>query len=258
MGYNYYRNMRKHQISGTFERSEIFNWKSNTWYIIKPKDRYLFIYRNIVRLCLKKHLRLFSWLKSSAIGLALCFSLLVSSYAQAPKFHMVLYYVGQMVLDPGVSINDITDHQEYVQFKGVAPSQMSAYLLAKNLLKSRLQQEFKFTDIVPFWDKGKFTFILTKDLLNRPKETFVQIEQPSKREILKGLILLSGSCSREGAEVVVSGDLIGRTTCKTNKWQISFPPFSNKKLPIIGIRVTQLMVNQKIVADHRSFNLSRP
>jgi hypothetical protein len=75
--------------------------------------------------------------------------------------------VGQMILDPGMSINGITDHSDYIKFKGQSQNQLQAYKLAEKLLHSNMQKEFKFEDVVPFWNNksNTFTFILKKSVV---------------------------------------------------------------------------------------------
>lgn len=182
--------------------------------------------------------------------------LFLNSVSGSSKFSSIFYYVGQMILDPGVSINEISDGGEFIIFKGEAPNQSSAYLLAEKLFSSKMQQEFNFTDIVPFWEKNKFTFYLKKSELEKTDGDAVVITSPPSRDTSSEKFYLAGTCSNKIDNVRISGDLIGETKCIEGKWNIQFPSYKGN-LNLIGVRAYQRLVNQKILMDVRSFIISK-
>jgi len=161
-----------------------------------------------------------SFLKILGIKISLFIFLLVGpTYATSePPFSMIMYYVGQMILDPGISINQITDHSAYIKLKGQARNKVQAYLLAEKLLHSSMQKEFKFEDVVPFWNNksNTFTFILKKSVLLKNNSP-VTIESPLPRAQLKGAVQLYGVCDKESKNVIISGDCTGVTDYKNGK-----------------------------------------
>jgi hypothetical protein len=172
-----------------------------------------------------------------------------------PKFANVFYYVGQMTFDPGVSINEISDGEDFIIFKGQAPNKVSAYLLAEKLYTSRMQQEFKFSDIVPFWEKQGFTFILKKQK-TKNEQLPLEIKSPLTRNSLNDNFSLEGSCAKEGAEINLSGDFQGKTTCKKGSWVIDLSA-KDIKLPLVGVKVSQGLRGQ-LSEDFRSFLIRKP
>ena len=170
-----------------------------------------------------------------------------------PPFSMIMYYVGQMILDPGISINQITDHSEYIKLKGQARNKLQAYLLAEKLLHSNMQKEFKFEDVVPFWNNksNTFTFILKKSVVLK-NNTSITIESPLPRAQLKGVVKLYGVCHTESKNVIISGDFTGKTECTNGRWLINFTERSKRNLPILGIKIYQKTIKQKFKKDFRS------
>lgn len=193
---------------------------------------------------------LFLW-----ISLFLFFSLHSLRASTNPKFSMMMYYVGLMMLDQGVSINEITDQDEYIVMKGVAPDQRTAYLLAEKLFKSRMQREFHFEDIVPFWKKNEFTFILKKPKAKN-QQLNIEINSPLTRAALDEKFSLEGSCSKEGSELTVSGDFQGKTICKKGLWTIELSA-QNISFPIVGVKVSQGLRGYEN-HDYRSFLIRKP
>jgi len=187
------------------------------------------------------------------IGLISLFSL--NLIWASSKFANVFYYVGQMTFDPGVSINEISDGVDFIIFKGKAASKVSAYLLAEKLYSSRMQQEFKFSDIVPFWEKNGFTFILKKPKQEN-EQLSIEIKTPPVRKSLKSNFALEGTCTKEGAEVNLSGDFQGKTICKKGSWSFELSA-KDIKLPIVGVKVSQGLLGQQN-EDYRSFIIRRP
>ncbi len=170
-----------------------------------------------------------------------------------PPFSMMMYYVGQMILDPGINIKQITDHTEYIKLKGQARNKLQAYLLAEKLLYSNMQKEFKFEDVVPFWNnKSKtFTFILKKSA-DLKSNTSITIESPLPRAQLKGAVQLYGVCDKESKNVIISGDFTGKTECTNGRWLINFTERTKSNLPILGIKIFQKTIKQKFKKDFRS------
>ena len=171
-----------------------------------------------------------------------------------PPFSMIIYYVGQMILDPGISIKGITDHSDYIKFKGHSQNQLQAYLLAEKLLSSNMQKEFKFEDIVPFWnEKNKsFIFILKKSDGFQSKNSLT-IESPLPRANVNGSLQFSGGCSSDSEDILISGDFSGKTKCKDHRWKIQFPKVTGNRLPLLGIKVMQKNNKQKYLKNFRSF-----
>ena len=166
-----------------------------------------------------------------------------------------MYYIGQMVLDQGVSINEVLNQENYIILRGVAPDQRTAYLLAEKLFHSRMQKEFNFKDIVPFWKKNQFTFILKKPT-DKNKQNNIEIKSPMVRGHLEEKFLLEGICSQEGVEIIFSGDFQGKTICKRGSWAVEL---STQKidLPILGVEVSQGFGGQ-VSKDYRSFLKRKP
>ena len=164
----------------------------------------------------------------------------------------LMFYIGQMDLDPGVNFTEMTDHGEYIQLRGTAPSQLQAYRLAEKLFQSRLQNDLKFSDIIPFWEKNKFIFTLKKPSKPTSSTDILRIEGPGVREMTFGKLVIFGKCSQKITQVSISGDLTGETNCLNGKWTIEFS-VSALKLPIIGVQVGQRRMNQKALVDFRSF-----
>ena len=191
-----------------------------------------------------------------SLGLFLLMSpLFLSSVSGGTKFSSIFYYVGQMILDPGVSINEILNHDEYIVMKGVAPDQRTAYLLAEKLFHSHMQRDFKFEDIVPFWNKNQFTFILKKPKTNDHKET-IKIKSPLTRNSLDTKFTIEGSCTKDGAEITLLGDFQGTTICKKGSWVIELS-VKDIKLPIVGVKVVEGPRSQGS-EDYRSFLIKKP
>ncbi len=192
-----------------------------------------------------------------------CFGMILTLFASlssakastTPKFSMMMYYVGLMVLDPGVSINEILNQDDYIIMKGIAPDQRTAYLLAEKLFHSRMQKEFKFEDIIPFWKTTKFTFILKKPK-TKSEQLSIEIKTPPVRKSLKSNFALEGTCTKEGAKVNLSGDFQGKTICKKGSWSFELSA-KDIKLPIVGVKVSQGLLGQQN-EDYRSFIIRRP
>ncbi len=195
------------------------------------------------------------FIKVLSIKISLLIFLFVGpTYATAqPPFSMIMYYVGQMIFDPGISINQITDHSEYIKLKGQARNKLQAYLLAEKLLHSNMQKDFKFEDVVPFWNNksNTFTFILKKSVVLK-NNTSITIESPLPRAQLKGVVKLYGVCHTESKNVIISGDFTGKTECTNGRWLINFTERSKRNLPILGIKIYQKTIKQKFKKDFRS------
>jgi hypothetical protein len=159
-----------------------------------------------------------------------------------------------MILDQGISIKGITDHSDYIKFKGQSQNQLQAYLLAEKLLHSNMQKEFKFEDIVPFWNEKtkNFIFILKKSGALQ-STNLLTIESPLPRANVNGLLQFSGGCSSDSGDIFISGDFSGNTKCKGNRWEIQLPKPIKNELPILGIKVMQKDNNQKYLKNFRSF-----
>lgn len=175
---------------------------------------------------------------------------MISFPSKASTISTVMFYTGQMILDPGVSFNEISDHESHIEIKGKAPNKKIAYALAKKLFHSQLQKDLKFSDIIPFWNKNMFIFILKKASFDQ-KNAF-RIETPNIREVINKKLILTGTCSKEGTEVLITGDFEATLLCDKGKWAKEFSPL-DKNLSIIGIKASQRIVNKPLLTDFRSF-----
>lgn len=194
--------------------------------------------------------------KSLCIGIILTSSLCVFA---APKFSGLLLYIGQIILDPEISINVMADNEDFVELKGTAPNQLDAYLLAEKLFYSKMKKDFEFVDVIPFWENNSFTFILKKTSHHSigNGSSFIRIQAPPIRKLLSNKLLLKGSCSVNVTEILISGDINGKTQCLKGSWEFQVDLLISK-LPIIGVSISHRLINQKIIRDFRSFLLPRP
>jgi hypothetical protein len=161
-----------------------------------------------------------------------------------------------MIFDPGVSVDSAEDFKEFVLLTGKAPTKLQAYHLAKKLLHSRGLADFKFVDVVPMWEKGSFQFRLIKATETPTDRVWVKLESPNARDLVKNKIILSGSCSLEGSEVLLTGDLSGKTSCLSGKWKVEIS-ISGIKLPLLGVKVSHGL-NHNMGVDYRSFLIPFP
>lgn len=113
---------------------------------------------------------------------------------------------------------------------------------------------YNFTDAVPFLENDEFIVILKpKENSTTGKANFVTITSPGPRHNIASYTMLEGQCSREGADVVIAGDLEGKTQCAGGVWKFKVPLIKKKDSELIAINVSQRMMNQDIVIDYRSF-----
>ena len=117
-----------------------------------------------------------------------------------------MIHIGQMILDEGVVINEAINNEKYIILTGVAPNQQLAFLLAEKLIHSNMQKYFKFRDITPFWNNNRFTFFLEKSLSKNELHSNL-ITEPKPRAVVSESFILKGKCSRDKAELYLSGSV---------------------------------------------------
>ncbi len=186
--------------------------------------------------------------------LLLAISALIPNSSKAAELSDLMINIGTLEIDPKVSINEITDHPEYIKLKGTSPNKISGYRLAEILQRSKKLSVYNFEDAIPFWEKEQLTIFLKKKNVKKENQPFyVEINSPLIREELKNPISLKGSCSRDGGEVVILGDINQKTICSKGQWELSLQNPPKWDLPIIGISAHQIMINQDMIKDYRSF-----
>jgi hypothetical protein len=175
--------------------------------------------------------------------------------AAKPKITHILFQLGEMDIDPKISINEITDEEFYLILKGNAPTKMGAYDLAEKILQSERFKSYELIDVIPVWENGKITLMLKKNVKKENHLFYVDIIAPKRREKLTEKVEFKGTCSRNGGEVVLSGDVNLKTTCTNNEWRASYTRPKSTNLPIISVIVQQTMINRDVITDYRSFSM---
>jgi hypothetical protein len=175
--------------------------------------------------------------------------------AESPRFSSMMIHISQMMLDEGVTINEVINNERYIILKGVAPNQQLAFLLAEKLFHSNMQKDFKFKDIIPFWEKDKFTFFLKKSKAKDSKPMF-EITDPIPRAVISGNFVLKGRCSKDKVELNLTGSITGKMTCRNGLWSVK-QSVSQFKTNIIGLKVSEGLAGGTS-EDYRSFLIKRP
>ncbi len=170
------------------------------------------------------------------------------------NFSSILFHINSMKFDKGISINHISDHPTHVELRGKSPDKLSAYKLAEKLLYSLDLKSYQFVDSVPFWQKSEMVIILKKNRKPNPNpNSYVFFNYPDPRIVIKEDFDLRGLCSREGGEIIISGDLQARSKCINGEWKINIKVKTKFQEPIIGVSVSQRGITSETVKDFRSF-----
>ena len=194
-----------------------------------------------------------SWPRPNGCVLLLALLLIASKSHANGKISSLQYLIESMDFDPKLHITALTNNETYIKLEGSSPSQTSAYHLAEKIFHAKSLRPYRFVDVIPFWEREKFTIILQKSVKKKLVHSYVIFTSPPVREPLTANIKLKGLCSRDGGDVVISGDLQGKTVCIKGEWQLSPPPLKKSNLPIRGVSAHQIMINQDMVKDYRSF-----
>jgi hypothetical protein len=157
-----------------------------------------------------------------------------------------------MKFDKGISINHISDHPTHIELRGKAPDKLSAYRLAEKLLYSLDLRSYQFVDSVPFWLKSEMVIILKKNHKTNAN-SYVLFSSPDTRSVIKEDFDLKGVCSREGGEIIISGELQATSKCIDGEWKLNIKIKSKFQEPIIGVSVSQRGITSETVKDFRSF-----
>jgi hypothetical protein len=168
------------------------------------------------------------------------------------NFSSILFHINSMKFDKGISINHISDHPTHIELRGKAPDKLSAYRLAEKLLYSLDLRSYQFVDSVPFWLKSEMVIILKKNHKTNAN-SYVLFNYPDTRSVIKEDFDLKGVCSREGGEIIISGDLQARSKCIDGEWKLNIKIKSKFQEPIIGVSVSQRGITSETVKDFRSF-----
>lgn len=171
---------------------------------------------------------------------------------------MFVFSMNSMLFDDGISIEKIADHNSYFVVTGSSASKLKAYLLAEKLLYAKSLIDFKFVDVVPSWSSNKFVFYFIKSP-NHNLDTStlpITIESPLARDPIEKKITIQGKCLTKGAEIIISGDLSGKTNCQEGQWSVELST-DEQEVPLIGIKISFWQQKQQPYRLFRSLLVSK-
>jgi hypothetical protein len=166
----------------------------------------------------------------------------------------MIFDISAVALDVGINMTSITNEGSYIKVKGISSPAVMVQQFTNGLVQSWEIKSYGFSDIVPFLENDEFVVILKRQEASLSNQAhFVTITSPSPRQIITSSTILEGRCSREASEVYIAGAIEGKTQCINGSWKFILPKIESKNLKIIGINVSQRMMNQEIIRDYRSF-----
>lgn len=198
-----------------------------------------------------KHLAPYDLLRSCLVMLAV---LGYSSRVFSIPLTTLMHNLGTMDLDPKVVINEISDEGDYIKLSGTAPDKESAFDVGRKLLYSANFKSLNLVDVIPYWSNQKLIIIMKKGKISPKGFAYVEIiSPPARQKISNKTIEFEGRCSRDGSEVILEGDVMAKAMCTEGKWKVTTPNPNLSQLGIISVTASQVMINQDVVKDFRSF-----
>lgn len=183
-------------------------------------------------------------------------SLLMSFSTLALDIRSLIFDISKIALENEISVTSISNEDSFIKIKGPTYSRGVIQEFTKRLYFANDMATYEMSDVVPFLEKEEFVIVL------RPREdTFVRKDQyviftsPSQREKISKDEMIKGRCSREGAEVILGGDVEGKAMCIKGGWEFKVSVLPSRDSDFISVTASQRMMNQEIVKDYRSFLL---
>lgn len=189
--------------------------------------------------------------------ICLIFVATLSFPLQASEFALMIFDITKMALTTDLNITSISNEETHIKIKGNTPIKFLVHDFSNKIFQSRDLSSYNFIDVIPFWEKNEFVIILKqKDKTQMTnKSHFVTIVDPPARHKIIGSTTFKGTCSRNGADVIISGDLKGKAVCHNGRWEFNGSVPLKEKMPVIGIDVSHASINQDFAKDYRSFIL---
>jgi hypothetical protein len=166
----------------------------------------------------------------------------------------LIFEVTNLAIEQGVDISTISNEGLYIKINGTSTDKLKVNRFAGELMQQSKMKPHKFSDSVPFWKNGEYVIIIMLKDSPINTENFVTISSPAPREIITPQTLLEGKCSREGADVLISGDIEAKVKCKNGSWNYRILKADLKQTGFIGVSVSQRLIDQEMIRYYRSFN----
>ncbi len=194
---------------------------------------------------------------ASSISIKVCLtfvSLLMTSLAFALNFRSMIFDISKIALENEISVTSISNEDGFIKIKGPSYPRDVIQVFSKRLLFAHDMGIYQLSDSVPIMEKEEFTIVLRpkEDSLAK-KDNYVTFTFPSPREEISKDTVIKGRCSREGAEVLIGGDIDGKASCKNGVWEFKVPPTVSNDSDFISLTASQRMMDQEIIKDYRTF-----
>jgi hypothetical protein len=180
-------------------------------------------------------------------------SLLLSFPTLGLDFQSMIFDISKIALANEISITSISQEEGFIKIKGPSYSRGVIEVFSKRLLFAHDMAIYQLSDAVSFPEKDEFLIVL------RPKEDsfvgkvqYVTFTSPSPREKIPRDMLIKGRCSREGAEVLITGDVEGKATCVKGGWEFKVS-LQSSNTDFLHLSASQRMISQEIIRDYRTF-----
>lgn len=181
-------------------------------------------------------------------------SLLLSYPLLALDFRSMIFDISKIALTNEISITSISHEEGFIKIKGPAFPRGVIEVFSKRLLFAHDMAVYQLSDAVSFLEKDEFLVILRPPEDNLVgKVQYVFFTSPSPREKISKDTIVKGRCSREGTEVVITGDIEGKALCVKGGWEFKLPLLQSSKTDFIHLSASQRMMNQEIIKDYRTF-----
>jgi len=181
-------------------------------------------------------------------------SLMISFPTLALNFRSMIFDISKIALANEISITSISQEEGFIKIKGPSYPRGVIEVFSKRLLFAHDMAVYQLSDAVSFLVTGEFMIVLrpNEDTF-KGKVQYVTFTSPSPREQMTKDGTIKGRCSREGAEVVISGDFEGKALCVKGAWEFKAPLLQSSETDFIHLSASQRMMNQEIIKDYRTF-----
>jgi hypothetical protein len=166
----------------------------------------------------------------------------------------MIFDISKIALANEISITSISHEEGFIKIKGPTYPRGVLEVFSKRLLYSYDMADYQLSDAVSFLEKDEFLIVLRpKDELLEGKVQYLTFTSPLPREKISKDSVVKGRCSREGAEVMISGDVEGKASCVKGTWEYKVLIVPSNGSEFISLIASQRMMNQEIIKDYRTF-----